>query len=93
MLGRWLGKKIEERVEEKAPESGLGQVIDAVQSQVQSGESGAILLTKDGVQRVEPEQPSGDEAAAQLLRLTKLHDRGALTDAEFEAQKRQITGG
>jgi hypothetical protein len=33
-----------------------------------------------------------DDRLGQLERLTKLHEQGALTDAEFEAQKAQILG-
>jgi hypothetical protein len=34
----------------------------------------------------------GDDHIAELERLAKLHDSGALTDAEFEQQKARILG-
>jgi len=37
--------------------------------------------------------PPEDAALDQLERLAKLHDSGALTDAEFAAQKAKILGG
>jgi hypothetical protein len=37
--------------------------------------------------------PSGGNPLAQLDELAKLHTSGALTDAEFEAEKRRILGG
>ena len=96
MFERWLAKKVEGQVEEKAPKSGLGQVLQAVQTQAATGESGAILVTRDDhgthVTPVDPQQPEQDDVANQLTRLASLHDRGALTDAEFEEQKQQITG-
>ena len=36
---------------------------------------------------------SGDDSVAELERLVKLRDSGALTDAEFEQQKARILGG
>jgi hypothetical protein len=96
MFERWLAKKVEGQVEEKAPKSGLAQVIQAVQTQVATGESGAVLVTRDDhgtrVTPVDPQQPAQDDVADQLTRLASLHDRGALTDAEFETQRLQITG-
>ena len=93
MITRWLAKKAENRIEEKEPKSGLAQVIKTVEAQAASGESGAILVTRGGhVTRVDPEQPAQDDTADQLARLAALHDRGVLTDAEFEAQKQQVVG-
>jgi len=93
MLERWLMKKVANRLEEKAPGSGLGEAVETMQSQVASGESGSILVTRDGhVTHLESQEAAEDHAADQLARLAALHDRGALTDAEFEAQKHQITG-
>jgi hypothetical protein len=36
---------------------------------------------------------SGGDSVAQLERLAKLRDSGALTEAEFEQQKARILGG
>src|SRR3954454_21960317 len=36
---------------------------------------------------------SGGDSIGQLERLQKLHEEGALTDAEFEEQKKKILGG
>jgi hypothetical protein len=37
--------------------------------------------------------PSGGNPLDQLDKAAKLHNSGALTDAEFEAEKRRILGG
>jgi hypothetical protein len=37
--------------------------------------------------------PAGEEKIAQLERLARLRSAGALSDAEFEAQKRRLLGG
>jgi hypothetical protein len=34
-----------------------------------------------------------ESAASQLSTLSRLHDEGKLSDAEFEAQKRRLIGG
>ncbi len=54
---------------------------------------------KNSEQRFEPEQqqaaPSGGltpASTAQLSEIASLHDRGVLTDAEFEQQKRALLG-
>ena len=39
-----------------------------------------------------PPQEGGGDSLAELERLAKLHDSGALTDAEFEQQKARILG-
>jgi hypothetical protein len=36
--------------------------------------------------------PAGDDSIAKLEKLAKLHDSGALTDAEFEQQKAKVLG-
>jgi hypothetical protein len=38
-------------------------------------------------------ESGGDDHLAELERLAKLHDSGALTDAEFEQQKAKLLGG
>jgi len=88
MISRWLLKKTADRLEEKAPDSALAEVIKTAQSDASTGESHSLLVTRDGVTQV----TNPDNVTDQLARLAALHDRGALTDAEFEAQKRQITG-
>ncbi len=55
----------------------------------------ALAATQGGA-RAAPAAGSGDEMddrLEQLERLTKLHEQGALTDAEFQAQKARILGG
>ena len=42
---------------------------------------------------VESSAPSGGDSVAELERLAKLRDSGALTEAEFEQQKAKILGG
>lgn len=37
--------------------------------------------------------PKADDVVAQLERLTRLHESGSLTDAEFEAAKQRVLGG
>ena len=87
----WFLKKVENRVEEKVP--GSTDAIETIRSDGTTGESHAFVLSADGhLTQVESEQSVQDHLADQLARLGALHDRGALTDAEYDAQKRQITG-
>jgi len=37
--------------------------------------------------------PSGESTASQLEKLSRLHDQGKLSDAEFQAEKAKILGG
>jgi hypothetical protein len=87
----WLLKKVEKRLEEKVP--GSTEAIKTIRSDAASGESSGFVLSPDGhITKVETQQSAQDDLADQLTRLGELHDRGALTDAEYEAQKREITG-
>ncbi len=87
----WLLKKVEKHVEEKV--AGSAEAIEQIRSDAATGESHAFVLTPDGrMTQVESQQAVQDHLADQLARLGALHDRGALTDAEYEEQKRQITG-
>lgn len=87
----WLLKKVAKRVEEKVP--GSEQAIETIRSDAATGESHGFVLTPDGhLTEVETAQSVQDRLADQLARLSELHDRGALSDAEYEEQKRQITG-
>jgi Short C-terminal domain len=86
----WLMRKVEKHVEEKLP--GSAEAIEQIRSDASTGESHAFVLTPGHVTQVESQQAVQDHLAEQLARLGALHDRGALTDAEYEEQKRQITG-
>ena len=87
----WLLRKVENRMEKKLP--GSAEAIETIQAEAKSGESSAFVLSTDGhITKVASEQSVQDDLADQLTRLGQLHDRGALTDAEYEAQKSQITG-
>jgi len=87
----WLLKKVANRMEEKVP--GSADAIETIKSDAKTGESHAFVLSQDGhLTQVESQQAVQDDLADQLARLGELHDRGALSDAEYEAQKRQITG-
>jgi len=87
----WLLKRVEKRLEEKVP--GSADAIETIKSDGKTGDSHAFVLSGDGhLTQVESQQSVQDDLADQLARLGALHDRGALTDAEYEAQKRQIAG-
>ena len=86
----WLMKKVEKHVEAKL--SGSAEAIEQIRSDASTGESHAFVLTPGGVTQVQSEQAVQDHLADQLARLGALHDRGALSDAEYEEQKRQLTG-
>ncbi|HEY6317749.1 MAG TPA: SHOCT domain-containing protein [Acidimicrobiia bacterium] len=87
----WLLKKVSNRMEEKLP--GSADAIEQMKSDATTGESHAFVVSADGhLTQVESQQAVQDDLADQLSRLGELHDRGALTDAEYEAQKRQISG-
>jgi len=87
----WLLKKVANRLEEKVP--GSADALETIKSDATTGESHAFVVTPDGhLTQVESQQAVQDDLADQLARLGELHDRGALSDAEYEAQKRQITG-
>jgi hypothetical protein len=87
----WLLNKVSNRLEKKLP--GSADAIEQMKSDATTGESHAFVVTQDGhLTQVESQQATQDDLADQLARLGALHDRGALSDAEYEAQKRQITG-
>ena len=44
-------------------------------------------------ERGSPEPTEGATRVAELERLAALHERGALTDAEYDAQKGLVLGG
>jgi hypothetical protein len=50
----------------------------------------AVVAAQAAPDVVQPAAPSSTDAADALARLADLHDRGALTDAEFEAKKTEI---
>ena len=54
---------------------------------VQQMLGGAMITPAPG-----PAAPAGDDLVAQLDRLGRLHERGALTDEEFAAQKAKLLG-
>jgi hypothetical protein len=87
----WLLNKVANRMEKKLP--GSADAIEQIKSDATTGESHSFVVSKDGhLTQVESQQAVQDDLADQLARLGALHDRGALSDAEYEAQKRQITG-
>ena len=87
----WLLNKVANQLEKKVP--GSADALETIKSDATTGESHAFVLSQDGhLTQVESQQAAQDDLADQLSRLGALHDRGALTDAEYEAQKRQITG-
>ena len=94
MISRWLVKRINTRLEEQAPNADAGEAIEQFEAKTASGEGAGLLITKDGRVTSVPSRLESSSAAEDLLaRLTTLHDRGALTDAEFEEQKQQILQG
>lgn len=56
-------------------------------------EAGASVEHGDSGVSPEPAVSSGQSVAEQLGILSRLHDQGKLTDAEFHAQKSKILGG
>jgi hypothetical protein len=87
----WLLNKVAKRVEEKVP--GSEEALETIRSDAATGESHGFVVSPDGhLTQVETQQSIQDDLTDQLTRLGELHDRGALTDAEYEEQKRQITG-
>lgn len=61
---------------------------ERVQSLIYEVREGRKMEMESGGGRAAPES-----AAAQLATLSRLHDEGKLTDAEFEAEKRKLLGG
>ncbi|HUG31612.1 MAG TPA: PH domain-containing protein [Acidimicrobiia bacterium] len=59
-------------------------------AQVESGRGAAFPDSNDTVASL-PSEP--ESTASQLERLSRLHDQGKLTDAEFQAQKAKLLGG
>ena len=87
----WLLNRVSNRLEKKLP--GSADAIETMKSDATTGESHAFVVSQDGhLTQVQSQQSAQDDLADQLSKLGELHDRGALTDAEYEAQKRQITG-
>jgi hypothetical protein len=79
--------------------AGPGQQLDvaALMAQAQAAmanlqQSGAIPVTFGTPPGAAPAAPAPQDTIAELERLGNLRDRGALTDAEFEAQKKRILG-
>ena len=64
---------------------------DQPQATGAAGVPGAIDL--GALQQVLGADDDGDDRIEQLERLAKLHDSGALTDAEFAAEKARVLGG
>ena len=69
----------------------VGDIVKALQQQY----PGAQIQVEggDAAAAAQPPQSSGDDRVAQLERLSKLKESGALTDAEFEKEKARILGG
>lgn len=64
---------------------------EAVQSLIYRSREVRMMSVERG--GVSPSAPTEESAVSQLERLSKLHDEGKLSDAEFEAQKAKLLGG
>lgn len=84
------GQSVEELSDEE-----LQQAMDdlGIESQELTEEDKAALETQGGAEE-EAGAPAGSEAdyLDQLERLAELHDKGIITDEEFEAKKQQLLG-
>ncbi len=54
---------------------------------------GATVMVNEPIDLRGGAADGGDDRVSQLERLAKLHERGDLTDAEFEVEKSRILGG
>ena len=86
MLGRELTPGTSEHIDTSNDPALAMQIMQVVQQH---------NLEKAGMGQpgAQPAAGAGDDSISKLERLSALRDSGALTDAEFDAQKRQILGG
>jgi hypothetical protein len=82
VLGRDLTPGTSETIDTSSDPALAMQIMQVVQQH---------NLEKMGMAQPQPEA-SPDDALSKLERLAKLRDSGALTDAEFEAEKKQLLG-
>ena len=61
-------------------------------AQAQGSGASAFVVTEAGVAPISTPVRQQTDVADQLSKLADLHDRGVLTDAEFEAQKQRLLG-
>ena len=70
------------------PEMVQSFIYKAREARISHGQRGTGLS-----QQLAAEQPGDDSTVARLERLSRLHDQGKLSDAEFEAEKAKLLGG
>jgi hypothetical protein len=80
---------IDERMAAGGPSAGQPQVIDMRGTDLAEQLRGALA----GAQAPESSGNMVEDRIAQLERLSKLHESGALSEAEFEAEKARILAG
>jgi Short C-terminal domain len=71
----------------------LGKLMAQAQQQMAAFQQGGLAAMQTGAIPPPAAAPAQKDTIAQLEELAALRDRGALTDDEFEAQKKKILGG
>jgi hypothetical protein len=73
--------------------AGIPPEAAAIVDQITDMFPGATVVVNERVDARDGAADGGDDRVSQLERLAKLHEEGALTDAEFEVEKSRILGG
>jgi len=68
-----------------------GMIIGAAAASSRAKKQAAGQVAQPAVAPV-PSAPASDDAIEQIKKLAELRDQGILTDAEFEAKKKQLLG-
>jgi hypothetical protein len=85
----WLLNKVVKKV------GGTSTNLGTVVQETQTGEHAQYVVGLDGKMQkldAQPQPEPATDVSSQLEQLAALHDRGELTDEEFDEQKRQILG-
>ena len=69
-----------------------GMVIGAAVASSRANKRAAQAAPAQPIPAAASVAPSGDDAIEQVKKLAELRDQGILTDAEFEAKKKQLLG-
>lgn len=69
-----------------------GMIMGAAISSSRANKRAAAQAQAAAQPQTQPAAPSTDDAIAQVQKLAELRDQGILTDAEFEAKKKQLLG-
>jgi hypothetical protein len=76
----------------QAVQSGnIAEYVEEMKAKAMRGElGGTVIVDGTPVPQASAAQPAKPDVVDLLTKLADLHDRGALTDAEFEAQKAKL---